>query len=354
MFREKRREILLKNLKRIKKEFKMKRKLMLIVAAFAVISLIGSFAISSSKTAAGSGGKKRSDEPLVGFGMYFYQDQWWKDMKTAAEETAAKVGVKLNVADADGDAAKQVAQLEAFIGMGVKGIIYAPVEPEASQSVVAEAKEKGIAVINIESALNDRSNIDCWVQLDQYGFGTMLAEEAAKFIDKNYGGKGKAFLLVDLSNSVIKDRVRGFKDAFAELSPKSVIVDEQDAGSERAKALDTTLQVLTAHPDIAVIFGGNTEMGMGAANALATINADPAKVAVYTEGWGAEFYDALVNEPAYMKAYATGPSVPIAEISVSIMADHLLNGTPLNEIETVEMQLLTKDNIDEYKDSWFQ
>jgi ribose transport system substrate-binding protein len=292
--------------------------------------------------------------PLVGFGMYFYQDQWWKDMKTAAEETAAEVGVKLNVADADGDAAKQVAQLEAFIGMGVDGIIYAPVEPEASQSVVAEAKEKGIAVINIESALNDRTNVDCWVQLDQYGFGTMLAEEAANFIEEHHGGRGKAFLLVDLSNSVIKDRVRGFKDAFAELSPNSVIVDEQDAGSERAKALDTTLQVLTVHPDLAVIFGGNTEMGMGAANALATINADPAKVAVYTEGWGAEFYDALVNEPAYMKAYATGPSVPIAEISVSIMADHLINGTPLNEIETVEMQLVTKDNIDQFKASWFQ
>ena len=353
MFREKRRGILLKNLKRIKKEFKMKRKLMFILVALAVISLIGAFGISSSNLAA-AGEKKTAEEPLVGFGMYFYQDQWWKDMKTAAEETAAKVGVKLNVADADGDAAKQVGQLEAFIGMGVDGIIYAPVEPEASQSVVAEAKEKGIAVINIESALNDRTNIDCWVQLDQYSFGTMLAEEAAKFIDENYGGKGKAFLLVDLSNSVIKDRVRGFKDAFAELSPNSVIVDEQDASSERAKALDTTLQVLTAHPDIAVIFGGNTEMGMGAANAFATIGADPAKVAVYTEGWGAEFYDALVNEPAYMKAYATGPSVPIAEISVTIMADHLLNGTPLNEIETVEMQLLTKDNIDEFKDSWFQ
>ncbi len=331
----------------------MKRKLLLILAAIAVISLIASFGVSNSALASGGEEEETAEMPLVGFGMYFYQDQWWKDMKTAAEETAAKVGVRLNVADADGDAAKQVAQLEAFIGMGVDGIIYAPVEPEASQSVVAEAKEKGITVINIESALNDRTNIDCWVQLDQYGFGTMLAEEAAKFIDENYGGKGKAFLLIDLSNSVLRDRVQGFKDAFAELSPNSVIIDEQDAACERATALDTTLQVLTAHPDVAVIFGGNTEMGMGAANALATIGADPAKVAVYTEGWGAEFYDALVNEPAYMKAYATGPSVPIAEKSVKIMADYLLKGKPLNEIETVEMVLITKDNIDEFM-GWFQ
>ena len=324
----------------------MNRKLMLILLALAVFSV--------SQVAAGGGKEEMAEKPLIGFGMYFYQDQWWKDMKTAAEETAAKVGVRLNVADADGDAAKQVAQLEAFIGLGVDGIIYAPVEPEASQSVVAEAKAKGIPVINIESALNDRSNISCWVQLDQYGFGTMLAGEAAKFIDKNYGGKGKAFLLVDLSNSVLKERVRGFKDAFAKLSPNSVIVDEQDAGSERAAALDTTLQVLTAHPDIAVIFGGNTEMGMGAANALATIGADPAKVAVYTEGWGAEFYDAMVRDPAYMKAYATGPSVPIAEKSIQIMADYLLHGKPFNEIETVEMQLITKDNIDQFRNSWFQ
>ena len=94
-------------------------------------------------------------------------------------------------------------------------------------------------------------------------------------------------------------------------------------------------------------------MGMGAANAYATINADPAKVAVYTEGWGKEFYDALVKPPAYMKAYATGPSVPIAVKSVTIMADYLLHGKPFNKIETVEMVLITKDNIDQYK-GWFQ
>jgi len=112
--------------------------------------------------------------------------------------------------------------------------------------------------------------------------------------------------------------------------------------------LDTTLNVLTANPDIAVVFGANTEMGMGAAAALATKGADPAKVGVYCEAWGAEFYDALVNDPAYMKAYMLGPSVPIAEKSVTIMADYLLKGTPFNEIETVEMVLVTKDNIDQY------
>ena len=328
----------------------MSKKLIWIIGLFVVIALVTSLGITSCKEKVVA----KAEPPLVGFGMYFYQDQWWKDMKTAAEATAAKVGVTLNVADADGDAAKQVGQLEAFIGMGVKGIIYAPVEPEASQSVVAEAASKGIPVVNIESSINDKTNINCWVQLDQYGYGTMLAGAAAKFIDDNYGGKGKVFLLVDLSNSVINDRVKGFKDEFAKLSPDSVIVDEQDCGSERAAALDTTLQVLTANPDIAVIFGGNTEMGMGAAAALATVGADPAKVGVYTEGWGAEFYDAMVNEPAYMKAYATGPSVPIAEKSVTIMADYLLKGTPFNKIETVQMQLLTKDNIAEFKNSWFQ
>jgi len=328
----------------------MSKKLTWVIGLFVVIALVGSIGITSCK-------EKEvivAEPPLVGFGMYFYQDQWWKDMKSAAVATAAKVGVSLNVADADGDAAKQVGQLEAFIGMGVKGIIYAPVEPEASQSVVAEAKSKGIPVINIESAINDRTNISCWVQLDQYGHGYMLAEEAAKFIDENWGGQGKALLLVDLSNSVVKDRVQGFKDGFAKFAPNSVIAEEQDCACERVTALDTTLNVLTAIPDIAVIFAGNTEMGMGAANALATAGADPDKVGVYTEAWGAEFYDAMVNEPSYMNAYSTGPSVPIAEKSVTIMADYLLKGTPFNEIETVEMVLLTKDNIAEYKDKWFQ
>ena len=329
----------------------MSKRITWIIAAFVVVALVASFGFSGCAQGAGAA---KGEKPLVGFGMYFYQDQWWKDMKSAAEATAAKVGVELNVGDADGDAAKQVGQLESWIGMGADGIIYAPVEPEASQSVVAEAAEKGIPVVTIESTINDRTHISCWVQLDQVGYGTMLAEEAAKFIDEQWDGQGKAFLLVDYSNSVIQDRTSGWKEAFAAASPDSVTVDEQDAGSERAAALDITLQVLTANPDIAVIFGGNTEMGMGAANALATAGADPDRQGVYTEGWGAEFYDAMVNEPSFMNAYATGPSVPIAEKSVTIMAAYLLDGTPFNEIETVEMVLLTKDNIADYKDSWFQ
>ena len=97
----------------------MKKKLVLLLVVIAVFSLIASFGFSSEKPA-GKGGEKKAEMPLVGFGMYFYQDQWWKDMKTAALETAAKVGIKLNVADADGDAAKQVSQLEAFIGTPIK------------------------------------------------------------------------------------------------------------------------------------------------------------------------------------------------------------------------------------------
>src|SRR4030043_2002941 len=132
----------------------MSKKLLWVIVLFVVIALVASIGITSCKEKVVA----KANPPLVGFGMYFYQDQWWKDMKSAAEATAAKVGVTLNVADADGDAAKQVGQLESFIGMGVKGIIYAPVEPEASQSVVAEAKPKGIPVINMESAINDRTN----------------------------------------------------------------------------------------------------------------------------------------------------------------------------------------------------
>src|SRR4030042_3878760 len=105
----------------------MSKKLVWVIGFLVIVAMvasIGFFGCKEQPTA-------KEEAPLVGFGMYFYQDQWWKDMKSAAEATAAKVGITLNVADADGDAAKQVGQLEAWIGMGVKGIIYAPVGPEA-------------------------------------------------------------------------------------------------------------------------------------------------------------------------------------------------------------------------------
>ena len=49
------------------------KKLTWVIALFVVVTLVASFGIASC---AQGGAAAEAKKPLVGFGMYFYQDQW--------------------------------------------------------------------------------------------------------------------------------------------------------------------------------------------------------------------------------------------------------------------------------------
>ena len=107
----------------------------------------------------------------IGLGMYFRRDEWWQDLEKTAIETAESNGLELLVADADGDSAVQLQQIETFVSQGVEAIVYAPVDVSATTDIVAEAHDKVIAVVCIELCLEDLTNVDAWVQFDQVKAG---------------------------------------------------------------------------------------------------------------------------------------------------------------------------------------
>jgi ABC-type sugar transport system substrate-binding protein len=295
-----------------------------------------------------------TEKPVIGFDLYWRQDQWWKDLEAAALKTADEKGVTLNVQNGNADANTQITQLESFIAQGVKAIIYAPIDPDASAPTIKEATDKGIIVVCIEEKLNDMTNVACYVNLDQYKGGYDLGVLAGQFINSNYpDGKGKALILGMPENITNRARAKGFREGITATDPNVNIVDEQDTQADRAKSLAATETILTAHPDLAVVFGVNTEAGMGAVGAYKNANVNASKVAVYCEGWGKEFSDAMTAQQNYLKGVMCGPAVPYGTISVNAVADYLLKGTALNKDETFKMTIVTKDNLSQYTD-YFQ
>lgn len=313
------------------------RKRFIVLSFFVVLGIL----LTACQAAAGN-------EKSVGLGMYFRRDEWWQDLEKTAKQTAEDNGLEFLVADADGDSAVQLQQIETFVSQNVGAIVYAPVDVTATEDVIAEAHDKGIKVVCIELCLEDTSNVDAWVQFDQVKAGYDLGVLAGQFLNENYGGEGKVAILWEPGNLVHQMRYEGWKKGLAETAPNAEYVAEQDGQSNRDVSMSIAENVLTANPDTVIWYPMVEEMAFGVIAALDGAGVDPASVAVYTEGWGQETLDNMAGDKPYLKGAVITPSTILAQASVQAVADNLNDGTPFTFEMNMPTDIVTTENAVEY------
>jgi ribose transport system substrate-binding protein len=289
-----------------------------------------------------------AEKSKVGLDMYFRRDEWWKDLEAQALKSADENKIELLVQDGDADPAKQLQQLETFVSQGVKAIVYAPIDAATTADIVKTAHDKGIKVLCIETCLDDRTNIDSWVQFDQKKAGYDLGVMAGEWLNKNYGGKGKVAIVINPTNPVQKMRYEGWKEGLKATAPGAEIVAEQNGADDRATAMSVAENVITANPDVVVWYPFVEEMAFGVIAALDAAGVDPAKVAVFTEGWGQETLDNMAGPKPWVKGAMITPSTTLAKAAVDAVGAFLNNGTALVKDLPQTTDLVTPENALEY------
>jgi len=296
---------------------------------------------ASSTTTQASATKAK---PKVGFGLYYRNDQWWKDLEAASNAKAQELGLDLLVQDGSADANKQTSQIEAFVTQGVDAIMFAPIDGNASTAAVAEAKKKGIPVITLESTLDDPSNVTTQLIFDQYQAGYAVGKEAADFMNKVHGGKGRYVVITDPSNNVVLPKGEAFAKAMKELCPTAERLTDVNAKCAREPAATAMENLLAAYKDLYVMFGANTDMGLGIVATLDSKALDPSQYFVGMEGWwSGEYYDAMMTKK-YVKAMCITPGVPLGTTALQLISDNIKNGTPYPDKQQVPAVIVTQAN----------
>jgi len=191
---------------------------------------------------------------------------YWEQVRLGAVCAASKqqqVTVQWNGVTAETDVTGQINLLQNFITQGVNGLVYAATDAKALAPITQQAESAHIPVFNFDSGTTPQT-----VPL----FATSNTAAAAKAADEMgqlLNGTGKIALLEFVPGSATNDqRVNGFKDELAAKYPNIQIVTDQANGSDSAKALSQTQNILSAHPDIKGIYAANQQGGEGAAQAL--------------------------------------------------------------------------------------
>lgn len=197
----------------------------------------------------------------IGASLLTQQHPFYIELADAMKAEATAKNVPLEVAIANQDLNKQLADVEDFIVKGVDVIVLSPVDSKGVKAVIEKAQKAGIKVITVDVPATG-VEVTSYIGTDNYTGGV----KAGELMAKELGDKGKVAIIDYPTVQSVVNRIDGFKKAIAE--HKGVEIVAQQTGITRAEALAAAQNMLQANPDIQGIFGFGDDAALAAAVAV--------------------------------------------------------------------------------------
>ena len=229
--------------------------------ALSTIAILAGFPNSVS-------GAESSGEILIGLVTKTEVNPYFVKLRQAATAEAEKHGAKLlaRFGKFDGDNEGQVAAIENFISAGVKGILITPSNSTGILGAVKKAREKGILVIGLDTATDPADAVDATLATDNFQAGVLQGQYARKAL----GDKTPKLAMLDGApgGTVDTQRHDGFLKGFGVKEGDPVIVGKQNTHGALDEGQTGMENLLTAHPDINVVYTINEPAAEGAYAAI--------------------------------------------------------------------------------------
>ena len=290
--------------------------------------------------------QEEEDKKVIGISLLYRRDEYYKDLEAAFINIANEMEVELNIQDADLDTATQIQQIEDFITLGVDAIALAPCDAFGVVPAIEDAIAAGIPVFVFDSEVE--SDVPtCQITFDLYNDGAIMGDWIIDYIQTEMNGEAEVAIIdfaAEIKGSVI--RAKGFKETVEKAAlPGVTIVAHQDGEASRTKSMEVMEDILTANPDVNVVFGINFDTCAGAKAACVAANKED--VVIVGLGWGVETFEALVNDdPMYKSFFIPAPPV-LAENTMNIIGDYF-EGKDLPDSFAGESFILDASNIGDY------
>ncbi len=210
-------------------------------------------------------GSASADQPVIG-GIVFQQDQYFRGIQLGMQD-AAKGAATLLDGNSENKAEKEASLVDTFVTRGAKAIVIAPISGKASVRALQRASDQGVKIVLYGTHLDAEFPV-AFIGTSDGDIGKGTGAVAADFVKAKLGGKANVAILAFRSQLPEQSdaRTNGFLDA-AKAGNDLTIVARQDAWLAE-KAVAVASDVLTAHPEVNVIYAANEGGTVGAVQAV--------------------------------------------------------------------------------------
>lgn len=288
---------------------------------------------------------KRQDSPSSRriAGIVFQEDQFFRLVTFGMRDAAKQNGVELLEANSASRPDKEIQLVNTYIATGVDAIVISALSRKASLTALERAREKNIPVVTYNTTVEGDLPAS-FVESDQVGLGASTGQAVKAYVEQKLGGKAKIAMLAfkSMSPEQSEERTGGFKSVISAL-PGVTIVAEQDAWLAE-QAVKKAGDILTAHPDLDLIWAANEGGTVGAV--MAVRNAGKAgKVVVFGTDTGEQITDFLLDEEGILQA-VTGQQpyeIGFAAVEAAVKA---MKGEPVQKKVSMPGILLSRNDLE--------
>jgi ribose transport system substrate-binding protein len=257
--------------------------------------------------------------------------------KEGMDQYAKDNNIELLWNSAGGDVSTQASQVDSLINQGVDGIIIVPIQADSLGPQVQTAKSKGIPLVAVNAALNNK-DVAGNVQPDDVAAG---AQEMQMMAD-HLGGKGNIVVLQGpLGQSGEIDRTKGIEQVLAKY-PDIKVLAKDTANWKRDEAVNKVKNWISGFgPQIDAVVSENDDMGLGALQALKEAGRNGVPIV------GIDGIEDGLNAVKSGEFIGTSLQNGTVELSAGLaVTDALVKKQQVNTEPVYIMPAITKDNVD--------
>lgn len=211
-------------------------------------------------------------DTTICFVTFSLQIEYFQKTVEGAEKAAEELGVELVVFDPQADATRQVTLVEDCIARQADAIVVDPIESSSLMGPISQAQDAGIPMVTLDTAI-DHPNILSLIGVKQYETSREFGRYVAGYIAGQMDGEAVIGLMI-ASSEVQLARRDGFLDAIRTVLPNVKIAAEGDGRNILERATAEAENMLTANPDINVIYATGDPQLQGALAAGLSQNRD--------------------------------------------------------------------------------
>ncbi len=208
-----------------------------------------------------------AQKKVVGLALASDTNPFYIVMRAGVEARAKELGWEVRVVTANEDVSKQVDGVMDLVAQKVDGILISPIDAVATGAAYEAAHKAKIPIISLARGAKSPYQ-SLFVAMDSVQIGRDIAGWAVG----KAGSKGKVGMIAGPAGAnVFEDLAAGFKSEMAKHKDMPIVFEHQVALT-REQGLKQAEDLLVAHPDVRVIYAGNDELALGAAQAVAAAN----------------------------------------------------------------------------------
>jgi ribose transport system substrate-binding protein len=260
-----------------------------------------------------------------------------------AEAAAKKInpGVKFQSESSNYDVNNQTNQLDNFVANGANLILLNAADSKGIAPAVLRAKAAGVTVVAVD--VGAEGGVDATVTSNNKQAGQL----DGKLVSDRLKGKGQIVIVNGPPVTAVTDRVAGFLEEIKKSPDIKIVSQDQNAGGSRDGGLRVMTDLLTAFPKIDAVFAINDPTAIGCD--LAAKQAQRKDFFIVGVDGAPDVVPSLKDKDSLIVASAAQDPYSMAGKAVEIGYDIINGKKPAQELTLIPVDLITKDNVDQYK-----